>query len=137
MKVKKKVILFSIVILLTFIFSFSFVKPIYDIYNLPEIVAVTYDGINEINKEKHFGKFITFDYDNSVETFAGQSNEVIKVKLLNCITLRTLKIGLNSIEVYAGGDTIGFSLNSKGVVLIGKSEIVTINGKVEIGRAHV
>ena len=132
MKVKKKVILFSIVILLTFIFSFSFVKPIYNIYNLPEIVAVTYDGINEINKEKRFGKFITFDYDNSVETFAGQSNEVIKVKLLNCITLRTLKIGLNSIEVYAGGDTIGFSLNSKGVVLIGKSEIVTTDGKVDV-----
>lgn len=132
MKKKKKVVL----IILTFVMFFSFAllisKPIIEIYGLPEKVSITYEGIDEINKNKNFGKFIKFEYNNSLETSSNFGEEKIKIKLLNCITLRTLTIGLNSLEVYAGGDTIGFSLNSKGVVLIGHSEIMTKDGKVDV-----
>lgn len=132
MNFKKKVLIFMVSITIFFSLASLIIKPILEIYNLPEKVSITYDGIDEINKNKNFGRFIKFTYNNSLETASGFGEEKIEIKLLNCFTLRTLTIGLNSLEVYAGGDTIGFSLNSKGVVLIGHSEIVTKEGKVDV-----
>ncbi len=132
MKKKKKVIILIFSLFMFFSLTFLISKPIIEIYELPEKVSITYEGIDEINKNKNFGKFVKFEYDDSLETSSNFGEEKIKIKLFNCITLRTLTIGLNSLEVYAGGDTIGFSLNSKGVVLIGHSEIVTKDGKVDV-----
>lgn len=105
--------------------------PFQEINNLPNVISITYDGINELNKERPFGKFVSFGYDDSIDVSTYNNNNEVSIKLLNIITLKKMKIGLNSTEVYAGGDTVGFSLNSKGVVLIGHSDIITKDGKVD------
>lgn len=132
MRVKKRLIFYGVFIATVIAITLCFAIPIINIYSLPDTVSITYDAINEINQDKHFGKFINFEYDDTIETGTNNGECKVNVKLFNLINLKTLKVGLNSKDVLAGGDTIGFSLNSKGVVLIGKSEIVTKDGKVDV-----
>ena len=130
-----KKIKITIKILLTIIIcAVSYIlisTPFQEIRQLPKIASITYDGIHELNKEKPFGRFVTFKQNHELYASTTQSNDIIDIKLLNLFSLKKIKVALNSYQVYAGGDAVGFSLNSKGVVLIGHSNIVTTNGKVD------
>ena len=129
-KIRRTLFIFAFLVII-FVGYVMVSTPIKDILGLPSVVSVTYDALNEINLQKKYGKFVRFCYDDTVKTGTTNGNGLVIVKLLNFITLKTLKIGLNSNEVYVGGNTVGFSLNSKGVVLIGHSDIVTKEGKVD------
>lgn len=132
MRKKIKVLIKLIFILVFCVFSYVLIStPFDEIYNLPDTVSITYSALDELNNEKPFGKFITFKNENTTVQASSSGNiESINVKLLNLFTIKKLKVGLNSSEVYAGGDTVGFSLNSQGVILIGHSNIVTKEGNI-------
>lgn len=129
---KKSIRIFKILLILFFcICSYILIcTPFEEIRSLPSTVSITNDAINQLNISKPFGKFINFKQSNTLTTSSKSNNSNIQIKLLNFITLKNVKVGLNSTEVYVGGDTVGFSLNSKGVMLLGHSDIISTEGKI-------
>ena len=61
-----------------------------------------------------------------------QFNEyVVKFKLFNLFNIKNLKVNVvKTDEVYLGGDSVGLSLQSKGVVIVGSNYIITKNGNI-------
>ena len=129
MRLLKYSVKIIVILIMLFISTVLILTPLKEIESLPPTISITYEALDELNCKKRFGRFVNFKYNNSINTSTNLKSDVVKIKLLNLITLKTLKIGLNSNEVYVGGNTVGFSLNSKGVVLIGHSDIVTKEGK--------
>lgn len=130
MKLLKNFLRCSLFIFVFFMALTLVFVPFREINNLPENVSITMDAIDEINQSKMFGKFVSLNYNQTVKAGTKEEEQLIKVKLFNMLTIKTLKVGLNSKQVYVGGNTVGFSLNSKGVILIGNMDIQTKDGKV-------
>lgn len=56
---------------------------------------------------------------------------VVKFKLFNLFNITNAKVKvINDNKIYAGGNSVGLSLKSKGVVIVGSNFIVTKNGNV-------
>ncbi len=54
----------------------------------------------------------------------------VKYKLFNLINIKNLKVNVITNQVFLGGNALGFSINTKGVIVVGSNYILTKNGKV-------
>lgn len=60
------------------------------------------------------------------------SKDMIKIKLLGLIPIKSIPVSkINDLEVYPGGSTVGIKLSTKGVLVVGHSEIDSDKGTVE------
>ena len=56
----------------------------------------------------------------------GKNEELLEYKLFNMFDILSLKVNVvEDDEYYVGGSTLGFSLKSKGVILVGGNFIIT------------
>lgn len=108
--------------------------PFLELKNYPSTVNLTYEEIKQINDEHMFGKFVTCSCNDIVSTnnISNSNSNLINVsfKLFNLITIKTIKVNTNDVDVIAGGNVVGFSLNSSGVIAIGSSSVTTENGNI-------
>lgn len=126
--------LFGVLGVIFFIFT-VFVclnTPFISIYNMPSTINLSLEEIQNISNFNQFGKFVSLKSYGDVEAgVGGASNIKLKVKLFNFLTLKTLNVNLEDIDLYVGGDIVGFSLNSDGVVIISGSKVQGVAGVVD------
>ncbi len=97
------------------------------IFTLDANAIVSQNEIEDIYKNNNFvfsTKFIkvSADNDDSIDDY------IVQYKLFDLFTIKSLKVTVIADEVMPGGNCIGLSLNSKGVVLIGSNFVITKNG---------
>ena len=88
---------------------------------------VTQNELNEMRK----GNFILSSDIASVSASDDENFDeyIINYKFFNLFNIKRLKVNLiNPDEYYAGGDSLGFSLQSKGVIIIGGNYIISNYG---------
>lgn len=124
MKYKKKFLLITIL----FVFVIVSIFFPYDLFlNYSEGMMVTQDELSLLLE----GNPIITASIGSVQ--ADTSDEfdkyIINYKLFNLFNIKRLKVNVIEKDRYfAGGETLGFSLESKGVILVGGNYIITSNG---------
>lgn len=106
--------------------------PFVSIFSMPSTINLSLDEIENLSNYNQFGPFIKIESSGDTEAVVGgKINLTAKVKLLNFITLKTLNINTDNVELYAGGDIVGFSLNSDGVVIISSSKVKGLDGDID------
>lgn len=105
--------------------------PFLEIKNYPNSVNMSYQEISQINESKIFGKFVTAHTDDIITTNIDNKYINLTLRLFNLIDIKTIKVDVSDIDVYCGGDIVGFSLSSDGVIVIGSSPVVTEEGNID------
>ena len=122
---KKKKLLLITLIFLFVITSISLPYKLFTDYE--DGMFVTYSELNEMLSDNFFVSSKVASV--SADTGENFDEYVIKYKLFNLFNIKNLKVNVIEPDRYfAGGDSLGFSLQSRGVVLIGGNFIVTQNG---------
>lgn len=120
-----KLVLFFLTIGGFFIFALTF--P-YELYFLSQNnITITSDDYEKLmnNNCLHVASRVYAESEDS------KLNEVIvKYKLFNMFDVLSLKVKVSDNSVYLGGDCLGFSLCSKGLMVVGSNYIFTKNGAV-------
>lgn len=106
--------------------------PFSAIDKLPGNINISKQAVEELNAEKPFGKFISLKLEqiNQADAKGLTDESILNIKLFNIFTIKSLKVAMDNVEVYACGNPVGFSLNSEGVIVIGNSGVVTEDGTV-------
>lgn len=100
----------------------------YDIYNtLEDNMVVTTNEFNEMLDGNFFLTSKVLPVSNSNEDEFNQY--IIDYKLFNLFNIKRLRVNVIEPDRYfAGGNSLGFSLQSKGIILIGGNYILSENG---------
>jgi len=124
MTIKKKILMWSLIILF---FITSIVFPYDLILKYSDGMVVTHDELKEILDDNFL---ITANIGSVSASTEDEFNEyIINYKLFNLFNIKKLKVNVIEPDRYfAGGDSLGFSLQSKGVILIGGNYIISKNG---------
>lgn len=127
--VNNKKLIFLILFVLVIGFFLSNISP------LSHYTFMTYADLDDLNyaiNNKTFGGFYSLKINNDYVN-ADNSNNLVKVdiKLFNAITVNSFYVNTNKEKIYAGGNSIGITLNTKGVILMGSNSIITKNGLVD------
>ncbi len=105
--------------------------PVYSAINLPEYMYVTDSDLDYVNKNNVFSPFVKLNFDNDIE--AGSldfGTRTVDVNLFNLFTIKKIEVNyLKDEEVTVGGNAVGFSLNSDGVIVVGTNPVFTIDGE--------
>lgn len=129
----KKIILCSILIsFISFLIFLAVSVPFISIFSMPNTLFGDVKSIDYINQNAVFGSCIKAVEDKKIYASNNNYNQCKKIdlKLFNLLTIKSFYLNDKDIEVYVGGDVVGFSLNNDGVVIIGVGAVDTDNGKV-------
>lgn len=102
--------------------------------DLPQTGYVTYNEINDMNKQSQFGKFVTADLEQKDMIVGGEKNKIstLKFKLFGIIPVKEVSVNVGEEkEVFVGGIPLGFSLNTKGLIVVGDNSVLTQEGNKE------
>ena len=121
-----------------YIFLFAFILlmnnlQLFEIYQLPNDFYSSYNDISLANENKIFGNLINLEFDKSeLSTNVEDDKEgYITFKLFGLIPIKKVKIKLlPDEEVYVGGNPVGLTLHSEGVVVVSDSVINLENTEV-------
>jgi stage IV sporulation protein B len=120
----KKLLLFSIISFFAIVCAFF---PYESFGRYSDGMFVTFNELQQMKKDN-------FILNSDIALVSANANEnfdeyVINYKLFNLFNIKKLKVNLiDPDEYYAGGDSLGFSLQSKGVIIIGGNYIISNNG---------
>lgn len=146
-KIKKILGIFLIILLLSVNFSDSFQKIVnfpHEIYviegeervlnfNLPIKLKATAEEnyIMEVNGSKKAD--YNLNLKNPIKLQSDKTGEIdLNIKLFGFLPIRSMKVKvLPDVKLYPGGQSIGVKLKTKGVIVVGLSEI-----EAEDGKAH-
>ena len=126
----KKVLNFSCAIvcmLYVIVAFFCSLVPFKDIYNLKELTLSSGDVENFL-LSKPFGAFVNFSLCEEQNCSYGKVK--VNINLFDKIVLKSFDLEVKDIEVFAGGNVVGFSLSSNGVIVVGSGKVETENGYV-------
>ena len=104
--------------------------------NLENNMLITASEIENINREKTFGKFINVKSDNKFIVNASEINKqskdsYITLKLLNVFPIKTIPVTMvEKNEVCVGGNAVGLVLTTDGAIIVGFNTLNTENGKI-------
>lgn len=98
---------------------------------LDEDAIITRQELEEVIKKNNLF------YSTSFSSFANSSNDetlndyIVEYKLFNLFTIKNLKIKvLEDDKFFVGGECIGFSLKSQGLIIVGGNYILTKSGRI-------
>lgn len=115
---KKKIIFFSFVLVfLLLVGNISF----YKLFSLPDEFFVSFQEIEQANKEDMFGRLIDISLeDKEINTSEEDKNEgYVIFKLFGILPIKKVKVNiLPEEEVYVGGQPIGLALHSDGALVV-------------------
>ena len=118
-------ILICLSIFLVAIFSTDFTK----IYSLPEKAYVSTSDIELLNKQKTFGHFLKISISDATVSNQKKTTAKMWVKLFGIIPIKQIEVELSEgEEVYLGGTALGFSITTKGLLVVGTNTISSKNG---------
>ncbi len=134
---RKKVLKISLIIAFVLFFCMATICilciPFNEITSLPDKINIDYNSLTNITSTNPFGKFISCELSGNsmVQSNAPLEDLKLNIKLFNIITLKQIEVDTETIKVHTGGNTVGFSLNTSGVVVIGSSAVMTEKGSVD------
>ena len=94
------------------------------IFDLPSSVIMTLDDLCELNNKKTFGAFTSAQLSEDIFTVGGERkhNTSLLVKLFGIIPIRRVEATIEEPkEVFLGGIPLGFSINTKGLIVVGEN----------------
>ncbi len=130
----KKLFLLSLSIAFAMICTAFILPGIKKANSLPDNMVVTYNDIENANKNDTYSSFINLELPENINVATnGELTETtMSVKLLNLFTIKKVNVRLlTDTDVYVGGETVGFNLFSEGVICVGSNAVVTKNGTEE------
>ena len=129
-----KKVVFSLFIISFFVMGYFYVvQPIYKSIDYPNNMYVTTDDIAFANERSDFAPFIKFGLANTMAVNGEEiTSTTMDIKLFGFLPLKKVKVKLiNSPEIYVGGNIVGFSLNTEGVMIVGSNAVFTREGSRE------
>ena len=129
-----KKLVFTLFVISFFVMGYFYVvRPINEAIDYPNNMYVTIEDIKFANESSDFAPFIKFGL---TDTMAVNGEEItpttMRIKLFGFLPLKKVKVKLiNSPEVYVGGNIVGFSLNTDGLVIVGSNAVFTREGSRE------
>ena len=128
-----KIILILSVFVIAFFAYVAFSTPFVAIFQLADTLNGSQETLEKINSEKLFGKFVYANYEKKIcaANENTSSNIEVKLKLFNLVTIKSFTVNSDNIDLYAGGDIVGFALSGDGVVIIGFGDVETESGKID------
>lgn len=96
---------------------------------------VTFEDMKQINEQNMFGKFVDASLDKSQVEVGAERPKTGKVtfKLFGLIPIKSVDVQILGDEnVYLGGNAVGFSIKTNGVIVVGKNSVMTENGLVSV-----
>jgi len=125
---KLKHILFILIAFFLVYFSFTFPFEYLNLFE-NETILTSSEFEALLNEDNIFNNDLVVSV-SSPENDEKIKEYIVKYKLFNLVNIKTLKVKVTDDEnIYAGGDALGFSLKSKGAIIIGGNYIITKNGK--------
>lgn len=112
------------------LFLVSSVKSSID---FPDNMYVTASDIKSINSNPNYSPIVKFSLDDNLNVSDSESvYTTMDIKLFGWLPIKKVKVKLlNDTEVSVGGNTVGFYLNSEGVMVVGSNPIYTEQGSME------
>lgn len=122
-----KLVLFFLVVGGFLIFAFTFPYRLYSVGKNNLILTTDEYGdlIDNAFLWQESGKVLADDGVN--ETL---NEYIVNYKLFNLFDILSLKVKVSDNSVYLGGDCLGFSLRTKGLVVVGSNYVFTKNGAI-------
>ena len=109
------------------IFSTDFNK----IYSLPEKAYVSNHDIQLLNQNKTFGQFSVVSISDVTASNQKKATAKMWVKLFGIIPIKQIEVELSEgEEVYLGGTALGFSITTKGLLVVGTNTIESKDGEI-------
>lgn len=96
---------------------------------------VTFEDMKKINEQNMFGKFVDASLDKSQVEVGAERPKTGKVtfKLFGLIPIKSVDVQILGDEnIYLGGNAVGFSIKTNGVIVVGKNSVMTENGLVSV-----
>jgi len=122
-----KLVLFFVVIGGFLIFALTFPYQLYSIGK--NDIILNSDKYNDLLKNRFLSqvssKVLADNEDNEV-----LNEYVVNYKLFNLFNILSLKVKVSDNSVYLGGDCLGFSLKTKGLLIVGSNYVFTKNGAI-------
>ncbi|MBQ9795384.1 MAG: SpoIVB peptidase [Clostridia bacterium] len=113
----------------------AFLLPsIKKVNSLPDEMIVTYSDIHQANVSDEYSSFIELELPKNINVANNGelTDTVMSVKLFNLFTIKKVNVRLlTDTDVYVGGETVGFNLQSDGVICVGSNAVATENGTKE------
>jgi len=97
------------------------------ISDVPSTMHMTLDDLNDFNSLSTFGSFVKADLSENIITVGGEKikNSNFQIKLFGFIPIKTVNAVVSEVnEVYLGGIPLGFSINTEGLIVIGKNNFL-------------
>lgn len=99
---------------------------------MPETIYMTLEDLSTLNQEKTFGSFTCVELSENVFTVGGEQrkNTSLLVKLFGVIPIKQVDaVVQEEREVYIGGIPLGFSINTKGLIVVGENNLTNNKNK--------
>lgn len=129
----QRIIFLSIFLLL--VFAIIVVAQSWEVFSLKDDMFVTYSDIENINKEKTFGSFVSAGIDDKVVQVGNEKMTISKLifKLFGFIPIREINVEVSDGKsLYLGGTPIGFAIDIDGLLIMGSTAIESSNGNVDV-----
>lgn len=101
------------------------------IFSLPSKSAISTSDLQELSTENSFGSLIDTSVNESTVTVGGESvkNTSLVLKLFGFIPIKKVDVIVcDDKSVYLGGIPLGFSITTKGVIVVGENSVLTKDG---------
>lgn len=113
----------------------AFLLPsIKKVNSLPDEMIVTYADIHQANSSDVYSSFIDLELPKNINVASNGelTDTVMSIKLFNIFTIKKVNVRLlTDTDVYVGGETVGFNLQSDGVICVGSNAVATASGTKE------
>ena len=127
-----KIIIFVLIVGGLFALFGVSLTPIKQVLALPDNINLEYESLENLEKDRPFGKLINLSFSKAIQTDSQSDSSLsLNFKLFNLFSIRTITVNTECTKIYAGGNIVGFSLNSSGVIVVGNSAVSTENGPVD------
>lgn len=96
------------------------------LFEIPNNIHITLEDLEDFNRYNSFGSIISAEINNNIISVGGESvhNTKLSLKLFGVIPIKEVSAVVNDDrEVYLGGIPLGFSINSKGLIVVGNNSI--------------
>ena len=102
------------------------------IYSIPDNFSISYDDIKEINENNILGEYVNATIIDEINVDNSQSKTAkMVIKLFGFLPIKEVSVNvIDDTSVYVGGIPLGFSIKTKGVIVVGENSVVTENGEV-------
>lgn len=132
-KSSQRIIFLSFILFL--VFAIIIVAQTWEVFSLDNDIFVTYSDIENINKDKTFGNFVSANIDDKLVQVGNEKLTVSKLifKLFGFIPIRSIDVQVSDGKsLYLGGTPIGFAIDIDGLLIMGSTAIETANGNVDV-----